>query len=38
MEKIAPAERQSVVSEPFLAMEKGFKILSHEIYYRFAQN
>ena len=32
VEKISSAEGQSVISEPLLAIEKGFKILSHEIY------
>jgi len=38
MEKISSAEGQSVISEPLLAIEKGFKVLSHEIYHRLAQN
>jgi hypothetical protein len=38
VEKISSPEGQSVISEPLLAIEKGFKILSHEIYHGFAQD
>ncbi len=38
MEKIASSEGQSVISEPLLTIEKGFKILSHEIHHRLASD
>jgi len=38
MEKIPSAEGQPVVSEPLLAIEKRFKILSYELDHRFAQD